>query len=99
MNRIRNYGSPILKAKFNHIKNKQMKCTICKHGETHEGHTTVTLERNESVIVFKNVPAQICSNCGEYYLSESTSAELLTQANEAISNGAVFELRNLRFAS
>ena len=76
-----------------------MKCTICKHGETHAGETTVTLERNESVIVFKSVPAQICNNCGEYYLSESTSAALLMQANEAINNGAVFELRNLKFAS
>ena len=37
-----------------------MKCMICKHGETNEGTTTVTLERWNSTIVFKEVPTQIC---------------------------------------
>ena len=45
-----------------------MKCVICKHGETREGKISVTLERNGMTLVFKDVPARICSNCGGEYL-------------------------------
>ncbi|MEO5673793.1 MAG: type II toxin-antitoxin system MqsA family antitoxin [Chitinophagales bacterium] len=75
-----------------------MKCAICKNGETHPGFATVTLERNESVIVFKNVPAEICDNCGEFYIDEKTSADLLRKAETAVSNGTVFEVQNLKVA-
>ena len=44
-----------------------MKCVICQHGYTEKSFTTVTLERNQSVLVFKQVPADICDNCGEVY--------------------------------
>ena len=44
-----------------------MRCLICRHGETLSGFTTVTLTRDEAVVVFKAVPADICQNCGEYY--------------------------------
>jgi len=33
-----------------------MTCVICKHGETTQGTTTVTLEKDGSTIVFKEVP-------------------------------------------
>ncbi len=33
-----------------------MKCVICKSGDTHEGHTTVTLQRDNSTIIIKDVP-------------------------------------------
>ena len=45
-----------------------MKCVICKHGETKDGTTTIILEREGSTIVFKDVPAKICDNCGENML-------------------------------
>lgn len=47
-----------------------MKCVICKQGETGPGLATVTLQRGESTIIFKQVPAEVCKNCGEYYLSQ-----------------------------
>jgi YgiT-type zinc finger domain-containing protein len=37
-----------------------MNCVICKHGGTQAGHTTVTLERGQTVLVSRNVPAQVC---------------------------------------
>ena len=43
-----------------------MNCVICKNGTTAEGFVTVTLQRNSSIII-KNVPAEICDNCGEFY--------------------------------
>jgi YgiT-type zinc finger domain-containing protein len=74
-----------------------MNCIICREGQTAPGQATVTLQRNESTIIFKNVPAQVCSNCGEYYLSESVTDQLLTRAEVAVQNGA--ELEILRFAA
>lgn len=47
-----------------------MKCVICKTGHTHPGTATVTLQRDNSVVVIRDVPAEICEDCGEYYLTE-----------------------------
>ena len=57
-----------------------MKCVICKHGETKPGLVTVTLERDECIIVLKKVPAEICDNCGEYYLSDAVTEQVLDKA-------------------
>jgi YgiT-type zinc finger domain-containing protein len=74
-----------------------MKCVICKHGETEAGFVTVTLERNGCTIIFRGVPADVCGNCGEYYLSGSMTEELLTRAEASIKNGAEIEI--LRYAA
>ena len=69
----------------------------CKQGETGPGLATVTLPRGESTIIFKQVPAEVCSNCGEYYLSQDIAERLLSRAEEAVKNGAEEEI--LRFAA
>jgi len=69
-----------------------MKCIICKHGETHPGLTVVTLQRDERTLVIKGVPADICENCGEYYLSQEISARLYQQAEESLQHGAEVEI-------
>ncbi|MEH2220335.1 MAG: type II toxin-antitoxin system MqsA family antitoxin [Nostoc sp.] len=74
-----------------------MRCVICKHGETKPGLVTVTLERDECIIVLKKVPAEICDNCGEYYLSDAVTEQVLEKAESAINNGA--ELEILRYAA
>ena len=74
-----------------------MKCVICKQGETGPGRATVTLQRGESTIIFKQVPAEVCSNCGEYYLSQDIAERLLNRAEAAVKNGAEVEI--LRFAA
>ena len=61
-----------------------MKCVICKQGETHFGVTTVTLTRGETTVVIKKVPADICENCGEYYVSDEISGKILALAEEAM---------------
>lgn len=70
-----------------------MKCVICKKGETQLGHTTITLERESSVFVFRKVPAQICVNCGEGYVDERTSAQLLEWAEHDIQAGIQVDIR------
>jgi YgiT-type zinc finger domain-containing protein len=70
-----------------------MKCVICKHGETQAGVVTVTLERGITALVFKNVPAQVCANCGEAYLDDATTAQLLATAEAAVRAGVQIEVR------
>ena len=74
-----------------------MKCVMCRQAETHPGEVTVTLQRGDSTIIFKLVPAEVCENCGEYYLSEAVTEQLLTRAERAVANGAEVEI--LRFAA
>ena len=72
-----------------------MKCVICKQGETVLGHTTVTLERGQTVLVFRNVEAQVCTNCGEAYVSEDVTAQLLAEAEEAVRDRVQVNVRDL----
>lgn len=74
-----------------------MNCVICKHGGTKPGTVTVTLERGGSTIIFKQVPAEVCENCGEYYLTTSVTQELLRRAEMAVKGGAEVEI--LRYAA
>lgn len=60
-----------------------MKCTICKHGNTKPGKMTAKFERKDAEIAVKQVPADICENCGEAYLSQEIAATLLNKANES----------------
>ena len=70
-----------------------MKCVICKQGETKPGKVTVTLERDGMTLVFKGVPASVCANCGEEYVDEKTTAQLLRTAEEAARAGVQVDIR------
>ena len=76
-----------------------MKCVICKHGETTDGTTTITLERDSSTIVFKDVPALVCDNCGEKYVDGKTTKKLLQKANELVKNGTEVDIRKFQDAA
>ncbi len=73
-----------------------MKCEICKVGETYSSFANVTLERGKSIII-KQVPAEICSNCGEYYLNEETTDSVLKKAEAVMQNKV--ELEVIQFAA
>jgi len=70
-----------------------MKCVICKAGQTLPGKTSVTLQRGEMTLVFKGVPAQICQNCGEAYVSAEVSRQLLAAVEEASRAGVQVDVR------
>ena len=70
-----------------------MKCVICKQGNTRQGKTTVTLERGRVTLVFRAVQAEVCPNCGEAYVDEKVSAQLLAEAEEAARSGVQVEIR------
>jgi len=75
-----------------------MICLTCKISTPEPGLTTVALERNGAIIVFKDVPAQICPNCGEKYFDSAITSQLLASAEDAVAKGAELEVIRLRAA-
>ena len=69
-----------------------MKCVICKQGLTHNGMTTVTIGCGFTTVVIKDVPAEICENYGEYYLSEEVTEKVQNLAEQAVRHGAEIEV-------
>ena len=70
-----------------------MKCVICKQGETALGKATATLERGATTLVFKGVPPEVCTCCGEEYVDEATTRQLLKTAEEAAAAGVQVDIR------
>jgi YgiT-type zinc finger domain-containing protein len=70
-----------------------MKCVICKKGEIKPGKTTITLERDGAILVFKNVPARVCEICGEAYVDEEITERLLKSAEDAARSGIQVQIR------
>lgn len=71
-----------------------MKCVICRQGETRPGKATVTLEQDGLTMVVKSVPALVCEICGEQYVSDHVTAELLRQAEDAAQAGVQVGVRD-----
>lgn len=74
-----------------------MKCVICKTGHTHPGTATVTLQRDNSVVVIRDVPAEICEDCGEYYLTEPVAKRVYADADATVQRHVEVEI--LRYAA
>jgi YgiT-type zinc finger domain-containing protein len=66
---------------------------VCKFGETHPGWATVTVTRGETVLVIKDVPADVCDNCGEEYVDADTTRRLEQTTRAAIESGVQIEVR------
>ena len=73
-----------------------MKCVVCKQADTRAGMTTVTLERQGATFVFKDVPAQVCPNCGEDYVDEAVASELLQSTEGMAAAGTQVDIRRYR---
>lgn len=76
-----------------------MKCVVCKHGQTRESRTTVTLERNGAALVVRHVPAEVCENCGEAYVSAEVTRSLLAFAVETLRAGVELDIREFAATS
>jgi len=73
-----------------------MHCPICKLGETKNGKSTLTVDIKGHLFFFKDVPASICSNCGEVYFSSTVSKQVYQTALESIKKGSEFEVIRLK---
>lgn len=70
-----------------------MTCVICRLGQTVPGQTTVVFERDGAVVAIRDVPAQICTNCGEGYTDEAATERLLEMAEQVIQAGVQVSVR------
>ena len=64
-----------------------MTCALCRNGAVRAGTATVTLQRGRTTVILKEVPADVCPNCGEYYLSDQTTTRVLERADAAARSG------------
>jgi YgiT-type zinc finger domain-containing protein len=71
-----------------------MVCPVCKNGETSRGSTTLVFEKGTSTIVIRKVPADVCDNCGEAFLSEDISREVMIMAGKGVNKGVEVEILN-----
>jgi YgiT-type zinc finger domain-containing protein len=76
-----------------------MKCFLCPEGETLLASTTITIERDQCTVIIKDVPAEVCTICGEAYLSEETTEQVTKIVDDAVKPGAEVEIRRFRFAA
>jgi YgiT-type zinc finger domain-containing protein len=75
-----------------------MKCVICKHGETRPGKATLSATEGDCTLVVKDVPADICSNCGEEYLSEDVGRRVSALLDEMLQRGVEVDVRRFEAA-
>lgn len=62
-------------------------CPLCHVGERSAGTTTITLTRGAATIVIRQVPAHVCSTCGEASLDSETALDLEPLAEQMIASG------------
>jgi YgiT-type zinc finger domain-containing protein len=75
-----------------------MKCVICKTGTTQLGVTTAMFDRHGSIVVVKDIPAQVCAQCGEAYFSADMSRKLYERVESALENGTELEVIRMKAA-
>lgn len=75
-----------------------MRCMICRQAETAPGMTTVTLSRGDATLVVRDVPAQICPNCGEDFVDTAVAASLEQAADAFQRSGMTHDVRRYELA-
>jgi YgiT-type zinc finger domain-containing protein len=64
-----------------------MICLICRQAETADGFAIVAFERGEFRLIVTEVPTRVCPSCGEAYMEESTTNQLLGFAGQRLEAG------------
>lgn len=52
-----------------------MNCILCKANLT-KGNVNHIVDLGEGIIIIKNVPANVCEQCGEYYVDTQIALKL-----------------------
>lgn len=74
-----------------------MKCVMCKGGELAPGKTTVKVQRDDTLVIIRDVPADVCQDCEEAYLDSTVALNIEKQVEEAVARHAEIEI--LRYAA
>lgn len=69
-----------------------MKCVLCKGGEISPGKTTAKVQRGETLVIIKDVPTDVCRDCGEYYLDETVASKINARAEDAVTRHVEVEI-------
>ena len=64
------------------MKQSTDRCPICG-GNKATGSTTFTVDLGESIIVIRDVPAMLCSQCGDEWISDDVASKLESIVEEA----------------
>jgi len=69
-------------------------CALCG-GTRRAGRVTHSVDLGTTVVVVRNVQAQVCDQCGESWLEDATVAQLERIAQEARARGVEVEVVSL----
>lgn len=65
---------------------------LCAKGKIESGKTNFPVEIKEGIVFIKNVPANICSQCGEVFIADNIAKVLEKIASKAKKNKIELEL-------
>lgn len=66
---------------------KLSKCSFCK-GELEKDRVNHMLDIDDLILIIKNVPANVCNQCGEYYLGHYIALKVEEIVDELRDSGA-----------
>ena len=70
---------------------QKTKCPVCG-GKRKNGKTTFTAEFGSGVVVVRNVPATVCTQCGEDWLNDAIAKRLEAMVTQAKKSGRQIEV-------
>ena len=74
-----------------------MICLMCKTGETKPGMVTESFRKAATIVIVKDIPAQVCGQCGEPYFDGDVAEAIEKLIDDAVRKGAEVEI--LRYAA
>ena len=69
-----------------------MICLMCRSGETKPGTVTHTFHKGATIVIVKDIPAQVCGQCGEPYFDGEVAQVIEDLVNDAVRKGAEVEI-------
>jgi len=78
------------------MKNKKNaeRCFACG-GTMEQGETTFTVDFGNGVVVVRNVPAMVCSQCGMEFIDDTNAAKIEEIVNDAKAKHSMVEVMSL----
>ena len=74
------------------------KCHNCGNDTFEEKLVTMTLEKENKLFKIKNVPAKVCTRCGQEYFSPATYEMVYNLVNDEKRKSEKIEAEQLEFA-